>query len=97
VGFYDRLEIDPLNPSTRYAGYEPVTNWGERNSRRLPVYHRLDLSAGRRFRIEPFAFTLGASIINVYDRKNIYYFDRDTGEVTYMLPFTPSVTLKVQW
>jgi outer membrane receptor protein involved in Fe transport len=97
VGFYDRLEMDPLVPSARYAPFEPVTLWGERNSLRLPVYHRLDISAGRSFRIEPVTATIGASIINVYDRKNIYYFDRDTGETTYMLRFTPSVTLKVQW
>jgi len=97
VGFYDRMVIDSPDPSAVSGSYAPVALWGERNSRRLPFYHRLDISAGRRFRIDPFAITIGASIINVYDRKNIYYFDRDTGEATYMFRLTPSVTLKIQW
>lgn len=95
-GFYDRMEIG--NPwSSGYASgeYKPVINWGEKNSSRLPVYHRMDLSVTKKFQTSIADITLGGSIINVYDRKNIFYFDRDTGERIYMLPFFPSVSLRV--
>ncbi len=62
--------------------------------RRLPVYHRLDLSCSKRFTIDPVRVTIGVSVINVYDRKNIFYLDRNTGEHIYMLRFAPSVLVK---
>ena len=36
------------------------------------------------------------SIINVYNRKNIFYFDRDTGEQVNMLPRLITATIKVE-
>lgn len=95
-GFYDRMEIgDPWTSGYTRGTYLPVINWGEKNSARLAVYHRLDLSVSKKIHLNMFDLTLGGSIINVYDRKNIFYFDRDTGEKIYMLPFFPSVSLRV--
>lgn len=95
-GFYDRMEIgNPWNSGYATGTYKPVINWGEKNSARLPVYHRLDISVNKKFRFKLADVTLGASIINVYDRKNIYYFDRDTGQKVYMLPFFPSLSLRI--
>ena len=56
---------------------------GEKNGARLPAYHRLDLSASYRFRLAGSQSILGASIFNVYDRKNIWYreFDVVEGEI----------------
>ncbi|MBI5472258.1 MAG: TonB-dependent receptor [Ignavibacteriae bacterium] len=93
IGFYDRLIIDPTSSGS--TAYEPATFYGAKNSTRLPVYHRLDLSLSKEFRIGFTDIALGASIINVYDRKNIFFFDRDTGQSIYMLRFSPSLTLKV--
>jgi hypothetical protein len=39
---------------------------------------------------------LGISAINVYDRKNIFYFNSNTGEIVNMLPFFVTGTLKVE-
>jgi hypothetical protein len=97
AGFYDRLALDPSDPSVIRNQQEPVVLWGDRNTARLPVYHRLDASCEKRFHLEPFGVTVGLSMVNLYDRKNIYYFDRDTGKTIYMLRWTPSATLKVQW
>lgn len=96
AGYYDRLQIDPWKYSYLFGGYNPVTFWAERNIGRLPFYHRLDLSINKQFKTGIADFTIGASVINVYDRKNIFYFDKETGEKVYMLPFLPSVTLKVE-
>ena len=39
---------------------------------------------------------LGVSAVNVYDRQNIFYFDRDKGKVVNMLPFLLTGTLKIE-
>jgi ferric enterobactin receptor len=44
--------------------------FGAKNSSRLPIYHRLDLSSEREFRLGWFRSTLGVSVFNVYNRKN---------------------------
>ncbi|MDX1531495.1 MAG: TonB-dependent receptor, partial [Rhodothermales bacterium] len=41
----------------------------------LPAYHRLDLSAGRTFDVGRAAVTLQGSLINAYDRDNLFYLD----------------------
>jgi len=96
AGFYDRIDIsDPWNGGSIFGPYESVTYWGERNSKRLPVYHRLDFGVNNKFKIFNADVNLGANIINVYNQKNIFYFNRDTGEKVYMLTFFPSLSLKV--
>lgn len=41
------------------------------NSRRLPTYHRLDLSANYSVQFEHFAIESGITLFNIYDRQNI--------------------------
>jgi hypothetical protein len=62
----------PAQGSVTANPYIPVVYWGPRNSARLPLYHRLDVSLGRRFAAGPLVITVEASVINLYDRKNIY-------------------------
>ena len=45
----------------------------EKNSSRLPVYHRLDLSTQFDVKLGAFGAQLGATAFNVYDRKNISF------------------------
>ena len=96
AGFYDRLDYQQQSGSVVGNSYTPVVFWGDKNSARLPVYHRLDMSVARTFTIAPVTITAEASIINVYDRKNIYYFDRDTGQEVDMLRFSPFVSLRIE-
>ncbi len=96
AGYYDRVSIDPWSPPYDYGNQNPATLWGNRNTARLPMYHRLDVSATRQFRFEGANVTAGLSVLNLYDRKNIFYFDRDTGKEVYMLRILPSVSLKVE-
>jgi hypothetical protein len=96
AGYYDRIPVDPWTMPYDAAKPEPVTIWSDRNSSRLPAYHRLDLSVTRQFQIESASVTCGFSVINVYDRKNIFYFNRDTGKEEYMLRILPTVSLKVE-
>jgi hypothetical protein len=53
--------------------------YGELYAGRLPNYHRLDLSAKRRFSIgKRSILDVNLSVTNVYNRNNIFYFDRIT-------------------
>jgi hypothetical protein len=96
VGFYDRLSIDQQSPSTVIDRSIPAIYWGERNSERLPVYHRLDLACSKTLMVWDLKVKIGGSIMNLYDRKNLFYFDRDTGERHDMLRFSPSFFLRAE-
>jgi hypothetical protein len=91
-GFYDRTSIDPYAPTTS----EPIAYWDNSLTARLPDYHRLDCSFSKIFKISTGDLTFGGSILNVYNKKNIFYFNRDSGKSVYMLPFTPSLFIKAE-
>jgi ferric enterobactin receptor len=62
-----------------------------KNSARLPAYHRLDLSTERAVRVRAVKASLGATVFNVYKRKNISSYEYEyaggsfaTNEVTMM-------------
>lgn len=72
--------------------------YAEYNAARLPYYHRLDLSLMRRFRIgENGMLELNLSVTNIYNRDNIFYVDRITGERVYQLPIMPSFGLSMNF
>lgn len=48
-------------------------NVGDKNSFRLPAYHRLDLSATFKFNMGALPASFGLSVFNVYNRQNIWY------------------------
>jgi len=96
LGYYDKFYLDDIHSSGIGAGeFDPYAILDDRNLGRLPDYHRLDLSLTKRFQISFSKWELSISAINVYDRQNIYYFDRKTGEIVYMLPFFVSGTIKL--
>ncbi len=97
-GFYDRILFEDgiaedLVTSNGDLGiiYEDLLNQG-----RLPYFHRLDFSANRVWEIREIAtFELGVSLINIYDRANIFYFDRIQYNRVDQFPFIPSLGLKI--
>lgn len=97
AGYYDKLNVDDLTGQNFLLdNYNPFIILGEKNLGRLPDYHRLDLSITKKFVLSNFKFTIDLSAINVYNRKNLFYFRRDTGERVDMLPFLPSASIKVE-
>ena len=93
-GFYSKLYID--NP---YLGYFHFNSFGilaDKNLGRLPDYHRLDLNLSKKFTLFFLNMNLDMSIINVYDRENLFYYKRDSGERVNMLPLLPTATLRVE-
>jgi hypothetical protein len=70
----------------------------ERNGGRLPYYHRLDISVKRTFKFSKDSkMELNASATNVYDRKNIFYFDRVKYDRVNQLPFLPSMSMTIEF
>ena len=92
IGFYDKYFLSNISGGE----FQPYAYLGDKNLGRLPAYHRLDLSLIKRLSLSLVNIELGLSAINVYDRKNIFYFNRDTGEIVNMLPFLLTGTLKVE-
>ena len=99
IGFYDRLTMGYgyPNPFLTETG-KPATVFGPKNAARLPAYHRLDFSLSYRFEVVPWLRSyLGINVVNVYDRKNIFYFERKTGQRVNMLGFFPSASLTIEF
>ncbi len=76
---------------------------GTKNAARLPDYHRLDLSAKYDFTMgETGKGSIGFSLFNVYNRKNVWYkeFSVDETGLTEtninLLGFTPNVSVTLQ-
>ena len=67
----------------------------ERNTGRLPNYIRLDVSLKKRIPLGQYtALEITASVTNVTDRENIFYFDRIEYERVNQLPIMPSLGIK---
>ncbi len=90
-GIFEQITFNSI--TTNYATENGQFGfiYGDLNGARLPDYHRLDFTLKHWIefvnatRME-FVFT----ITNVYNRKNIFYFDRVGHRAVYQLPFMPS-------
>ena len=90
---------------------QPTLQYGLRNSARLPMYHRLDISATFRLtkKGKPFESELVISAYNVYNRQNVFFTytdiesDPNNGEVSLqsyqvsLFPIIPSATFNFRW
>ncbi|MDR1725126.1 MAG: TonB-dependent receptor [Bacteroidales bacterium] len=71
-----------------------MTYYGELNSKRLPDYHRLDFSLKKRWQVgKRGVIEATVSVTNVYNRNNMFYYDRITGSRVDQLPIMPSIGL----
>ncbi|MGA9121211.1 MAG: TonB-dependent receptor [Bacteroidota bacterium] len=98
AGFYDRLPLSGIGTDPFPAGPgSPSRTLGEKNAARLPAYHRLDAAVSYALSLGGVRSTVGVSIINLYNQKNILYYDRNTGKTDYMIPFFPTASLSVEF
>mgnify|MGYP003666782907 CR=1 FL=1 len=75
-----------------------TTKLGELNSERLPTYHRLDITVKKQFNFKnKDVIEIIASVTNVYDRKNIFYVNRVSGETIYQFPVLPSLGISYKF
>jgi len=96
-GYYNKYNPSGiLIPSSLFTYYQSFPILADRNAARLPDYHRLDMSLSKKFQLGFMNLSIDLNIINVYDRKNFFYFDTKTGERVNMLPFLPSIDVKAE-
>lgn len=100
AGFY-QAENFAGGVTTDYTTTNPnevSTLLGDFNSGRLPYYHRLDFTAKKRFTFKnESVLEIVASVTNVYNRKNIFYVNRVSGETIYQFPILPSLGLSYKF
>lgn len=95
-GFYEQLNFtDGIGTNyTTGNGSLGILYDTKINGGRLPYYHRLDIAARKIFNIkDKLKIELGVSVSNVYNRKNIFYFDRVRFTRVNQLPVLPSLSL----
>lgn len=93
-GFYELINFsDGINTDyTTQNGDLGIVYDDSLNTGRLPYYHRVDIAVKKKIQIsENSLLELNASIINVYNRENIFYFDRVNYERVNQLPILPSI------
>jgi len=65
---------------------------GAFNSKRLPYYHRLDITVKKQVKFKnKTEMEIVGALTNVYNRNNIFYVNRVTNDVIYQFPFLPSL------
>ena len=98
TGFYTRLALsnidtDPLPE----GGGDLIQTYGAKNAARLPAYHRLDGGVTYRVTLGGLRGMLGVSVMNLYNARNILYYDRAARKTVYMIPFFPTASLTVEF
>ncbi len=87
IDWSDGLNTDYINQNGTLT-----TVYGDLNSHRLPDYHRFDISAKKRFDIGKHSILeINLSVTNVYNRNNLFYYNRITSERVDQLPIMPSL------
>ena len=93
-GFYDRNNLTGgINTSIPTSnGSLGIIYSDQRNTGRLPYYHRLDLSLKKKIEFSKHTkLDIVLSVTNAYNRQNIFYFDRVTYKRVDQLPVLPSL------
>jgi hypothetical protein len=94
AGFY-QLENFNDGVTTDYVTNNPstiTTLLGTFNSRRLPYYHRLDITVKKTWKFKNKTdLELTGNVTNVYNRKNIFYVNRVSSKIIYQFPILPSL------
>ncbi|MFN3939458.1 MAG: TonB-dependent receptor plug domain-containing protein, partial [Chitinophagales bacterium] len=96
AGFYEFVDfLDGVSTDYTTANGElGIIYDDDLNGGRLPTYHRLDLSLKKRFEFaNEHKLETTLSVTNVYNRENIFYFDRIRYERVNQLPILPSIAV----
>ncbi len=92
-GYYENFDFtDGIGTDYTNSNGNLGIAYGDINDGRLPSYHRFDLNIKRTFAISTNSILeANAGITNVYNRENIFYYNRVTNERVNQLPIMPSI------
>ena len=94
LGFDGFALIDDIVKASEVPGFRRVI-YERPFEGLLPTYHRLDVSVERTFSLGRADLVVQASMINAYDRRNLFYLDVFTLRRVDQLPLIPSFGLKL--
>ncbi len=96
-GFYENLTFsDGINTDYTTTNGELGIDYAELNEGRLPYYHRLDASISKKMKLgKKINMDITASVTNIYNRENIFYFNRVKYERVNQLPIMPSIGVSI--
>ncbi len=101
LGFFEKLLFMPngsQNPYPTQQGILAILLSPRYNAARLPAYHRLDLALKYRHRLsETLLLETSLSLLNAYNRPNVFYIDRITARRYNQLPIMPMLGLTLLW
>ncbi len=91
-GVYEQWQPSAINDNYANASGTYGIYYADIYQGRLPAYHRLDISAKRKISIGARSMLeLSAGITNVYNRNNLFYFDRLTLSRVDQLPILATI------
>lgn len=92
--FYPMTSLNNIGSSIVTTNPNLGILYAEFDSQRLPDYARMDVSLSKSFQLsKDIALRLNASVINLFDRTNIFYFNRVTGQQVNQFPILPTLSV----
>jgi hypothetical protein len=87
-GVSQGISLDYLTNNSQFLSVQ----YADLNGGRLPYYHRMDVNLKRTIKLNKNStLELNAGVTNLYNRANVFYIDRVTGERIDQLPFLPTI------
>ncbi len=98
-GFYENLTFsDGISTDYISTNGDLAIEYAEINEGRLPYYHRLDCSISKKIKLSKNTnLNITGSVTNIYNRENIFYFNRLKYERINQLPIMPSIGMSLQF
>ena len=93
VDFLDSFGNPDIDFDYTTVNGDPTVLYGALNANRLPTYHRLDASLKYANEFEAGALQLTFGATNIYNRENIFYFDRVNAQRVNQLPIMPTISV----
>ena len=96
-GFYPDLDFsDGINTDYPSESGDLGILYAELNEGRLPWYHRLDISLKKKHSLNKYSdLEWNVGVTNLYNRENIFYFNRIEYKRVNQLPFMPSAGISL--
>ena len=96
-GYYQQLDLtNYMNTNVPAQNGQLGYVAGNLFSQRLPTYHRLDLSVRYKYNLKDrFFLEINGGATNVYNRANIFYFNRITYQRVNQLPIMPNLNISL--
>lgn len=99
-GFYEQLNFkNGVTTNTLQQNGQLGIYFGDNlNTGRLPYFHRLDLSLSKKITLnEKSTLNISAAATNVYNRENVFYFDRVNYKRINQLPIMPTLGISLSF